>query len=269
MQRLFPLIAALVAIAAASSAGAEGTSWKSFNTMKVFVGDDADFSSQVFRGGRYFLALPSDGSAAYVLSLKDQSVFAVDKSDAIDESGTPGLSTETLESREATSTFEKQGGGKWLVWSDGDRQLSLRPKPALIGAATLAQVLDEKPAYRDKADAYEPAADAIASLKAAEEVKILVAFGTWCSTCADWLPRYIKTLEAVGEDTLPTTFISVDAEIEEPAELLAQYKVDAVPTFIVMKNGSELARLEADVLEANPDEPLETRIATILNDHGS
>ncbi len=253
--------------AAADATATPVKPWKSVRTMKFFRADTPDFSSVVYRQGPLFLAAPSAGDIAYLVHVKEKLVYAVDSTELALEDGLPTLEVADLSHFTAVGQFEKAGRGKWLVWEDDGNAMSIRPKPPLIGVVTAAEVLEEKPAYREKALNHVPAPGSVDFLGLAG-VEVVVGFGTWCPVCAEWTPRFLRVLEEVGEGNMPATFVSVDPDLTEPADALAQYNIESVPTFAVWRDGVELGRVGLDALEGNPDEPLESRLVQIIKGAG-
>jgi thioredoxin 1 len=63
-------------------------------------------------------------------------------------------------------------------------------------------------------------------------------YATWCGPCKRIAPTYEKLSEA-----FPTiVFLKVD--VDEAAELVNQYDVSVMPTFVFLKNGQEVKRVE-------------------------
>lgn len=63
-------------------------------------------------------------------------------------------------------------------------------------------------------------------------------FATWCGPCKRIAPTYEKLAEAFTN----VTFLKVD--VDESAELTNEYNISAMPTFVFLKNGKEVKRVE-------------------------
>lgn len=63
-------------------------------------------------------------------------------------------------------------------------------------------------------------------------------FATWCGPCKRIAPTYEKLSEAFTN----ITFLKVD--VDESAELVNMYDISAMPTFVFLKNGKEVKRVE-------------------------
>ncbi len=75
-------------------------------------------------------------------------------------------------------------------------------------------------------------------------------FATWCGPCKRIAPTYEKLAEAFPN----ITFLKVD--VDESGELVNMFNISAMPTFVFLKNGKEILRVEgADMkgLEAGFD----------------
>jgi len=75
-------------------------------------------------------------------------------------------------------------------------------------------------------------------------------FATWCGPCKRIAPTY----EKLSESLLSIVFLKVD--VDESPELVNEFDISAMPTFVFLKDGKEVKRVEgADMggLEAGFD----------------
>ena len=63
-------------------------------------------------------------------------------------------------------------------------------------------------------------------------------FATWCGPCKRIAPTYEKLSEAFPN----IAFLKVD--VDESAELVNMYDVSVMPTFVFLKDGKEVKRVE-------------------------
>ncbi len=266
------LLLAAVGVAAESAMAdpGDGTGsakpWRIVKTLRYFVDGEVDFESQVYRQGSFLLARSTGSEQAYLLSKKDRQVYGADLDTAFNAGGEPVLDPADLSGLREFGIYEKQDRGRWLVWTVDTIALSVGPKPELIGQVSLAQVLEEKPRYREEADGYVPDPTMVAEIgEAMTGLSFVVGFGTWCPVCASWTPRFIKTLEAAGYAGDSLSFVSTDPEINQPAAALVEYGIDGVPVFIIRRDGKELGRIGLTDLDRDPDDPIESRLARILH----
>ena len=86
--------------------------------------------------------------------------------------------------------------------------------------------------------------------------RFLVFFGTWCSDSRREVPHFLKIADDCGIDSSRIRLYGVDRSKKSRDGLTETYHIDRVPTFIFLKNGTEVGRitekpagtLEADML---------------------
>lgn len=134
--------------------------------------------------------------------------------------------------------------GETVVFSVDGLQATLKPKPPLLGQQDVASMLDYSPAYRRTADAYEPDAGAVRTLRGAEDVRVRVYFGSWCGFCKRYVPRMLKIAEELEGAPLRFEFYGLPHGFgDEP--MAKRDDIHGVPTGIVYRDGKEIGRLEA------------------------
>lgn len=84
---------------------------------------------------------------------------------------------------------------------------------------------------------------------------IIKAFATWCPHCAKMKPIF-ETLEKKHGSTIDFVEFDTDAS----PDLVAQFQVTSLPTFIFIKNGKEVNRIEGEL----PQEELDAEITKYL-----
>ncbi len=85
---------------------------------------------------------------------------------------------------------------------------------------------------------------AIASFKEkAGKFKLVVFGGTWCPDTQNLLPVLYRLVDKSGYPEKDITLIAVDRKKETIHHLNKIYKIDRVPTFIVLKDGKEISRV--------------------------
>lgn len=259
MLKRLPFVAALLAIAAGPVSAQ--TSWRPFQALKLYVSDETDAGAEVFTAAGHFLVSPSASDLVFVLSPKEYTVHGVERSE-IGE-----LTAVDLGDKDdfvLVGVLEKQGAT--LKWESDDARYALSHKPPLIGEISLAGLREHTDKYESDIQSYVPDADAVRGLAGVTEpTEIVVGFGTWCPICAEWLPRFMKSLEQADNDAISTTFVSINEDLNRPAELLEQYAIDGVPTFIVRRGGKEIGRVTLEWLDEAADPVLERRLVEIVS----
>ena len=84
---------------------------------------------------------------------------------------------------------------------------------------------------------------------------IIKAFATWCPHCNTMKPIF-EALEKKHGSTVEFVEFDTDAS----PDLVAQFQVTSLPTFIFIKNGKEVNRIEGEL----PQEELEEDIKKYL-----
>jgi thiol-disulfide isomerase/thioredoxin len=112
--------------------------------------------------------------------------------------------------------------------------------------------------FQPRYEAYNPDAEVVKELKKAMKgVTVRAYMGTWCGDSKRETPQFYKLMDSADYDLDQVTMITVDRTKKKPVELVSDYNVIRVPTFIFYKNGKELGRyverpresLEKDVLK--------------------
>lgn len=176
----------------------------------------------------------------------------------------PSVNTDDLSAWTSLGVLEKSGPA--LSWEDDLNRYALSAKAPLIGVATL----EELRAYTDKYDhdieAYTPNPEHVETLAAITvPTEFVVGFGQWCSICAEWLPQFVKTIEAAANEHFTVTYISINEDLDRPAEFVETYRLDSVPTFVVRQDGAEIGRIDTDFIELEGEPPMEDMLIEIFN----
>jgi len=109
---------------------------------------------------------------------------------------------------------------------------------------------------------YTPDTSAIKYLKQyMPNYEVVVFMGTWCDDTYTVLPKLYKVLQATGYPMKNYTMYGVDRAKEAKYVESKLYKIENVPTIIVMKNMSEIGR----IVEV-PKRRVEVEIAGLIQD---
>lgn len=119
-------------------------------------------------------------------------------------------------------------------------------KPCLRGKVTFQEVEDEsvnKWLYAN-ANAYEPNDGAVRQLRAINSpYRFVVFIGTWCSDTHDLLPKFYKVLNQADIDLHAVEMYGVNREKKSLELEHVVYKIERVPTIIVLHQNRELGRI--------------------------
>ncbi len=90
----------------------------------------------------------------------------------------------------------------------------------------------------------KPDARAVNAFKThASDFQVLVFAGTWCPDTQNLLPEFYRLADAAGYADSNISLIGVDHDKKTFDNLEKMFHLVDVPTFIIMKNGKEVARV--------------------------
>ena len=72
---------------------------------------------------------------------------------------------------------------------------------------------------------------------------MIVFGGTWCEDTQNLLPQFYNLIDASKYPEKSIELIAVNKQKETISDLHKKYKIENVPTFIVMKDGKEIGRV--------------------------
>lgn len=106
----------------------------------------------------------------------------------------------------------------------------------------------------------EAHADAVAAL-GADGLQFHVWTADWCPDCRGQVPAFAAALAAAGADDAVTVYPVERGDDGKVGPGMAEYDVDLIPTVVVCRDGTELARFE----ETGPG-PIAAVLARALSD---
>lgn len=224
-----------------------GDPWAESAGLQVFLSDSLDAAARIFDSPDFqqTLIVPGDGDA-FVLSLKERVVRSVPRGDVHwTEAEEPFFLTSGA--GEVVASFTHDQG--IIAFDAPSYHVDVRPEPPLVGEVTLEKLRAAKPDYVLAAEKYVPDAKSIAALqKVSGPIEVEVFFGTWCSYCKHWLPPFLKTVELMGAEKVSLRFFGMSEDLSEPADALSLRDVSKTPTFVVLRDGKEIGRIEEEPL---------------------
>ncbi len=94
------------------------------------------------------------------------------------------------------------------------------------------------------AAAYNADAAALSAIRErARGLEVLVFVATWCPDSRREIPRFFKIIDQAGLGEVALTLIGLDLGKRDAEGLAAQWGIQAVPTFVFVRNGRELGRV--------------------------
>jgi hypothetical protein len=97
----------------------------------------------------------------------------------------------------------------------------------------------------------------------AENIRFLVFTATWNEDAQYIIPRFYSLMDAASVSPGQVTLIGVDKEKKTLHHLTETMHVTSIPTFIVLKNGKEIGRIQPK----DKYSPWEKELAAILESH--
>lgn len=79
---------------------------------------------------------------------------------------------------------------------------------------------------------------------AAEDMRIDVYLGFWCSDSRNNVPKFAKIIDEIGSSSLTVNYYSVKRKPSKDIKyFVEELKVERVPTFIFYREGEEIGRI--------------------------
>ncbi len=105
----------------------------------------------------------------------------------------------------------------------------------------------EKPAlheFKDVYDTVQVSPEVVQLLKEADSgLDMLVFLGTWCPDSKREVPRFLKIMDLAGIPGARVRLYGLDRSKKSTDGLTDQYSISRVPTFIFLRQGSEVGRI--------------------------
>jgi thiol-disulfide isomerase/thioredoxin len=138
--------------------------------------------------------------------------------------------------------------------SAGDAQAgeeTQKTEEVLVGPVTREEIEAAVPRWAESEVAAQPDAEAARALAAVQPgAEVTVFLGTWCGDSRREVPRLWKALSEAGS-AMPFAihYVGVDRAKREPAAAITESAVRYLPTFVVLRDGTEVGR----VIETSPN----------------
>lgn len=236
---------------------AGGVEWKEATGYDFVVAGQDDPLVRVFQSPDYqqLLVYPSTGELAWLFNLKAKTAATLPRAAV---SAAAEAATFAPAGATPAGAFTQQGSD--MLFKAGGKDAKVGPEPPIIGQISLETLLSKKKEYAVAAKAYTPNAAALSLLKSAQRpVEIVVFFGTWCSYCKHWLPRFIRAMQDANNPNLHVTFYGMDEDFSQPEAEINKYGIRKTPTIVVTAGGAELGRITEE-----PTKSMEQDLALIL-----
>jgi thiol-disulfide isomerase/thioredoxin len=138
--------------------------------------------------------------------------------------------------------------GENVAFAYQGKNVSLNPKPPLVGRHVAQELKTHNPLYMRTANTYKPNGAAIASLKKnAKPVTVRVYFGSWCPHCRQHVPLILKVEDQLKGSQVKFEYVGLRKPPEgwnDPE--VKKVNVRGVPTGIVYSGGKEIGRITGE-----------------------
>ena len=136
--------------------------------------------------------------------------------------------------------------------------------PLQVGKISAEQLLATVPEYRERRDAYTPDVTVLEMIKShvRADDRMEVYLGTWCDDSQREVPKLLRVLDDLRAQFgtgIPVAFFALDRSKQEPAELLKGKSITRLSTFLYLRGGKEIGRIEE-----RPEGLMEDALLTIL-----
>ena len=114
-----------------------------------------------------------------------------------------------------------------------------------VGVIPAKDLLAKFPKFSAEYDRFVPDSQAVRFLAEFKKpVRVLVFLGTWCPDSQREVPRFLKAIFQSGNtQTIQVKLIASDRSKRDKAHLSQKYKIERVPTFVVLYKGKEIGRI--------------------------
>ena len=138
-----------------------------------------------------------------------------------------------------------------------------RPK-VLKGWINKADLFEAAPSYQEDYKKYEPNPKAVEIIAAfPKRLQVIVFLGTWCPDCAREAPKFIKTLENAGNSRITLKMLALDRSKKDGDGVTEQYRIERIPTFVFLVDGTEIGRL-VEKVEMSIEEDMATLLVDVM-----
>ena len=116
-----------------------------------------------------------------------------------------------------------------------------KSKKFLIGDIKVDELFNEYPIFKSRYENYKVTQQI--DLRESTDLSVIITFGTWCHDSKREVPRMLKILDSAGMKSEQISLIGVDINKTEPNGREQLYNLKNTPTFILLRNGTEVGRI--------------------------
>jgi thiol-disulfide isomerase/thioredoxin len=204
---------------------------------------DARFYQSEARGtGRYFIDIPGckDG---LLMDLGARKIFAVPRA-LVSPAGNGGVVVKEIPAGGTAYAFAIEGAV--INFKAEHKKVRIMPvlmRPPLTGPIALETLVADRPEYREGMKIYTPHPESLQAIrKSGKPIEIEAFFGTWCSHCKEYMPKFLRVVDEC-RSALKVNLVGVPKGWSEAAGPWQGKNVQTIPTIIVKMDGREITRL--------------------------
>jgi len=217
--------------------------WEEAPQFTVEVNGKLDINVRTFQPmvSKPFLMLAFEGKKPHLMiDLSAKKVVEIARS-GVKFSDEYTITTAGIPSGKTVSAYAVKAGAS--IFSIGGKQYSVRLRETPVGEVSLNILLAQHPEYAIMRDRYKPKKQAMQFLRGVKTpTEIVVMFATWCATCKQVLPDFIKVMQSAKNPAFKVRFIGIAMGGNEPRTELEKYGHD-YPAIIVFQHGAEKGRI--------------------------
>ena len=133
-----------------------------------------------------------------------------------------------------------------------------RPK-VLKGWIDKADLFEAAPSYQKDYNEYEPNPIAVEIIAAFPKQLQVIVF----LDCAREAPKFIKTLENADNSRITLKMLALDRSKKDGDGVTEQYRIERIPTFVFLVDGTEIGRL-VEKVEMSIEEDMATLLVDVM-----
>ena len=116
-------------------------------------------------------------------------------------------------------------------------------KAPLLGEQTQASIVEYDESWGKRKGLYTPYQQYVDRLgQFQEDIVIKLYFASWCDHCQNWVPRIFALEDLLADSNISFEYYGLPEGFQE--EQAKKDKVNGVPTGLIMRDGSEIARVD-------------------------
>jgi thiol-disulfide isomerase/thioredoxin len=143
------------------------------------------------------------------------------------------------------------------------RILPVTARPPIIGEVSFDDLIKDRGEYRAGMKAYFPDPKSIATINKYEKaVQIDAFFGTWCSHCKAYMPRFLRVVQEIKNPRIKVNLYGVPKNFGTVSGPWQGRGVQSIPAIILKVEGREISRL-GSTPESVPEAELAQTLAVV------